>query len=314
VNLPNALSMVIVLLCLCLQAAARTPHLPASMRTTHFIVRYDPSDPYLAKLTAEAAEEKLIRISRDLGVSLDRKRPFRLLVYANHMEFIEAGGLEEKKFTVGTATSWNDTISVDASGAFAPIEEVLAHEITHAVIFRALGNQISKLPLWLNEGLAKYQSEGLTHEDKEMVVNAAANGTLIPLNNLMQRFPSDRVALAYAQSVSAVDYLVREYGKSAPRRLLAELVRSGSTNKAMMKVTGKTINRFAADWYSATTAKYWTVRLTRIGSAVVSVAMAILAIAAFLVRRKQKIEAARRWEQEEFEKMLRKQLDNGWPR
>jgi len=40
----------------------------------------------------------------------------------------------------------------------------------------------------------------------------------------------------------------------------------------------------------------------------------ILAIAAFLVRRKQKIEAARRWEQEEFEKMLRKQLDNGWPR
>jgi len=306
--------MVIVLLCLCLQAAAKTPHLLASMRTTHFIVRYDPSNPYLAKLTAGAAEEKLIRISRDLGVSLDRKRPFRLLIYANHMEFIEAGGLEEKKFTVGTATSWNDTISVDASGAFAPIEEVLAHEITHAVIFRALGNQISKLPLWLNEGLAKYQSEGLTHEDKEMVVNAAANGMLIPLNNLMQRFPSDRVALAYAQSPYAVDYLIREYGKSATRRLLAELVRSGSTNKAMMKVTGKTINRFAADWYSATTAKYWTVRLTRIGSAVVSAAMAILAIAAFLVRRKQKIEAARRWEQEEFEKMLRKQLDNGWPR
>jgi hypothetical protein len=314
VNLPNALSMVIVIFCLCLQAAAKTPHLPESMRTTHFIVRYDPSDPYLAKLTAEAAEDKLIKISRDLGVSLDRKRPFRLLVYANHMEFIEAGGLEEKKFTVGTATSWNDTISVDASGAFAPIEEVLAHEITHAVIFRALGNQISKLPLWLNEGLAKYQSEGLTYEDKEMVANAAANGTLIPLNNLMQRFPSDRIALAYAQSASAVDYLVREYGKSAPRRLLAELARSGSANKAMMKVTGKTINQFAADWYSATTAKYWTVRLTRIVSAVVSAAMAILAIAAFLVKRKQKIEAARRWEQEEFEEMLRKQLDNGWPR
>jgi len=314
VNLLKTLSVVIILLCLYSQAAAKMPHLPASMRTTHFIVRYDPSDPYLAKLTAKAAEEELIKISQDLGVSVNRTRPFRLLVYPTHIGFIEAGGLEENKFTVGTAASWNETISVDASGAFAPIEEVIAHEITHAIIFRALGNRVSELPLWLNEGLAKHRSEGLTHEDKEMIANAAANGTLIPLNHLVRQFPSDRIALAYAQSASAVDYMVRKYGKSAPRKLLTELARSGSLDKAMMKATGKTVSQFAADWYSTTTAKYWTIRLTRIGSAVVSTAMAILAIAAFLVRRKQKIEAAKRWEQEEFEKMLRKQLDNGWPR
>ncbi len=285
------------------------------MHTTHFVVRYDPSDPYLAKLTAKAAEKELIKISRDLGVPINRSRPFRLLVYPTHIGFIKAGGLDDSKFTVGTAASWNDTISVDASGAFAPVDEVLAHEITHAIIFRALENRVSELPLWLNEGLAKYRSEGLTREDKEIIANAAANGTLIPLNRLAQRFPPDRVALAYAQSASVVDYLVRKYGNSSPRMLLAELVRGRkSLNEAMIKTTGKTINQFASDWYSATTSRYWAIRLTRIVSAIVGLAMAILVIAAFLVSRKQKIEAAKRWEQEEFEKMLRKQLDNGWPR
>lgn len=322
-NLPRILSAAIAAVLLCLQSAAGAApdpgmaarqSLSATMRTRHFIVHYDPADPYLAKLMADSASEQLLRISRNLGAPIDTSRPFTLLVYPTHIGFIRGGGLEGSKFTVGTAEGGSETISVDASGAFAPAEDVLAHEITHAVLFRALGPHIRELPLWLNEGIAQRESEPMSLNQRELLAEAAAEGTLIPLPRLSKHFPKDRIALAYAESASAVDYMVREHGPRSVRILISELADTNSFDKAMLAATGKTGDRFTGDWYAHITSRYWGVKLSRIATGVVSALMALLVIAAFLVRRKQKIDAARRWEQEQFEEALRRQrqLGNDW--
>jgi len=280
------------------------------MRTSHFVVHYDSGDPFLVKLMAEAAEDELSRVSRDLGMRSDPKRPFSLYVYSTHMGFIRAGGLETRKFTVGTARSGSEAISVDASGAFALPQQVLAHEITHAVIFRILGARVHALPLWMNEGLAEYESGGKPARDElETVAEAAASGTLIRLEHLSRQFPEKRTALAYAQSASAVRYMIREHGKHSPKVLLSELAATGSFDRAMLMATGRTASRFEQDWLAESTREYWALRATRIGAAVLSVIMAILTIAAFLARRRAKIEAARRWEEEET---LRRLLGSPW--
>ncbi|MCE5199453.1 MAG: peptidase MA family metallohydrolase [Armatimonadota bacterium] len=282
------------------------------LKTDYFTIRYDPSDPYLAKVMADSAQEALQRVSKDLGYKPKMQRPFFLNIYPTHYEFIHAGGLKARKFTVGTTSSWDETISVDASGVLSDPAITIAHEVTHAIIFRHLGPTSPALPLWVNEGLAKYESGGLSGDDKQLIVDAAANGSLLPLSYLNSTFPNDRTDLAYAESCSAVTLMIKQYGKSSPRILLRELENTGSLNRAMHKATGKTAAQFESDWYNYTTKRYWLVKLTRIVTAVTSAIMAVLVVIAFIVRRKQKLEQARRWEQEEFEEAIRRQLGNDW--
>lgn len=282
------------------------------IHTTYFDVHYDPSEKRIAKLMAEVAHEELLRISRNLGYTPGKSKPFPLYVYPSHYGFIKAGGLETSKFTVGTASSGDESLSVDTSGAFAKPEKILAHEITHVVIFRILQSKVAALPLWFNEGLAKYESDDYTSDDDQSIIDAAATGVLIPLSDFENSFPEDRVSLAYAESANAMQYMMEKYGKSSPKVILRELARTGSFDTAMQAATGRTSEQFMDDWYNKTTRKYWPVRISRTAMTVISVLMAILVIAAFLVRRKQKIEAARRWDQEEFEESMRKQLGNDW--
>jgi hypothetical protein len=280
----------------------------ATLRASYFVVHYDPSDPYLAKLMAGIARDELRRISRDLGYKPEPDRPFPIYIYRTHYAFIEAGGLKERKFTVGTANSANEAISVDASGVFALPKEIIAHEVTHAVIFRILGPSVAALPLWVNEGLAKYESEEFSDKDDTILANAASDGTLLALSVLTRTFPDDQNDVAYASSASAMRYMVKKYGKNSPRTLLRELARTGSFDKAMLKATGRTGGRFADEWFAKTGRKYLSLRITRLLTGGLMTFMAILAIVAFLVRRKQKREAARQWEQEEFEDYLRREL------
>lgn len=293
------------------RAAEARARLSRTFSTAHFTVHYDPSDPYLARLMARGAEEHLARITRDLGCKLDPNRPFPLHIYPTHIGLIHAGHLEERKFTVGTTQS-NETISIDASGVFETADRVMAHEITHAVIFRILGRQAVRLPLWFNEGLAEHESLSYPDKARATVADAAADSALIPLSQLTDSFPNKRTDLAYAQSFLAVRYLIDEFGKSAPRRVLAALSKGGSFDEAMRKALGTGDAQFRDRWYEAATIRYRPLRLTRTLAAIGSVVMAALVVVAFLVRRRQKIEAARRWEQEEFEDYLRRNLNDGW--
>ncbi|MEN6356261.1 MAG: peptidase MA family metallohydrolase [Armatimonadota bacterium] len=285
--------------------------LSKTMKTEFFTVHYDPADPYLPQLMSETARIALIRISHDLGYEPEKNRPFVLNIYPTHNSFIEAGGLKDSKFTVGTASS-REVISVDASGVFASPTDTINHEITHMVIFRILCRNVSRFPLWANEGLAQYESEEFPDADNTLVANAAADGALIPLSYFVDRFPKDKSDLAYAESASAIRFMVKKHGKSSPKTMLRELTLTGSFDKAMLKATGQTANTFTDSWEAHVTKRYYALKLTRIAMGVIPVVMAILAIIAFFVRRKQKIEAARQWEQEEFDEAMRRQLGNDW--
>jgi|GEM_PF-825631 len=263
--------------------------LSGTLRTAHFVVSYEPSDPFLAKLLADTAEDELRRISSDLGYSPEKNRPFKLYVFTTHTDFIRAGGLETSKFTVGTTSLGSDEIMVDASGTFDLPERILAHEITHAVVFRMLGFLATEMPLWMHEGLAKYESRESSTYDEEMVATAAAEGSLIPLSHLHNAFPRSNTGLAYAESAAAVKFLIARYGPEIPRRLLKELIRTHSMDAAMIATTGQTISEFEKEWFRAVSKRYRGLRMVRLGTTLVSVMMATLAVVAYLKRRKEQV-------------------------
>jgi len=164
----------------------------------------------------------------------------------------------------------------------------------------------------MNEGLAKYESRGPTGDDEAIIAEAAANGTIIPLRDLAASFPGERSALAYAESWSAVQYLVRKHGQEAPKEILADLARTGSFDAAISSVTGQTQRSFVKSWEDSLIKRLNWARILQITGGFVGLSMAVLAIAAFIVRRKRMRDAARQWEWEEFEESMERQLRE-WP-
>ncbi len=221
-SVPCSLFPIAFLLALLFAVPVSATVLTATMKAPHFDVRYDPQSPILAQTTVDTAEDELVRISKALGYRIEPDRPIPLWIYRRHQSFVEEGGLDND-LTVGTARSGDERVSIDASGAFVTMKQVLAHELTHAVIFRILGDHARELPLWANEGLAKYESEEYPGSDNNLLANAASDGTLIPLAYLKTTFPRDRSDLAYAESASAVT-IPRQAPRprrstSAPRRV-----------------------------------------------------------------------------------------------
>ena len=273
--------------------------------TKYFTVHCAPDESYLAKLMADTALEELKRVAKDLDYDIKNKEPIPLYVYSNHRDFLNNSGFATKTFVVGSTLSRTQSISVDASGVFAMPEEILAHEIAHAIIFRIIDPYFSSLPLWANEGIANYEANDIASGNGSLITDAAASDTLLPLADIQTAFPEKSTPLAYAQSELLVERIIKLYGKKAPARILHDLAEHGSFDDSMRKITDKTEKQFFYSWQNAINKKYSAAKIFKNILSVISLIMVVLVIIAFFVRQRQKMEAIRRWDQEDYEESLK---------
>ncbi|MFM2106693.1 MAG: hypothetical protein RL338_1725 [Chloroflexota bacterium] len=130
------------------------------------------------------------------------------------------------------------------------VSVVITHELAHLVFDTAVRNPYHYPPSWLNEGLAVYLAEGYGPSDRDEVADAIRDGTLLPLEALTGQFPTtrERFSLAYAESVSAIDFLVRTEGTAALVELIRAYGAGKSDDEAMRAATGRSTAEFAAAW------------------------------------------------------------------
>jgi hypothetical protein len=130
------------------------------------------------------------------------------------------------------------------------VSTVVPHELTHLVFDTATKNPYAFPPRWLNEGLAVYLSEGYTDSWRGAVTSAVGSGDIIPLDGLTGQFPTtrDQFFLAYGESVSAVDYLVRTFGKDALVKVVRSYAKGVSDDEAFQAGIGKSVADFQAGW------------------------------------------------------------------
>jgi len=99
--------------------------------------------------------------------------------------------------------------------------------------------------------VAQY-NEFVTHEwEIDLVENAAADGSLVPLAALEDGFGSydvDRIYLSYAEAYSATAYLVKTYGNQGLSALLAAYKDGEPTDKAFQTALGISADQFELDW------------------------------------------------------------------
>lgn len=203
------------------------------------------------------AEAGVADAEKLLGVT--EKDPIDFYVYADQGAFYDALG-------PGTPENVGGEAHADIRTMFALItpgqvdqawvKEVVPHELTHLVFNTAVDNPYHAPPRWLNEGLAVYLSRGYTSSDRSEVESAGRAGTLAPLVSLGGAFPNGaRFFLAYAESVSAVDYMVRTYGKPDLVKLIRSYAQGLTDDEAFKAALGVDVAAFDAGWREALDAK-----------------------------------------------------------
>ena len=193
-----------------------------------------------------------------LGVT--ESDPIDFFIYPDQPSFYDALGPATRENVGGQAHPDIRTLfalitpdEIDASW----VESVVPHELTHVVFATAVDNPYHDPPHWLNEGLAVYLSDSYRDSDRRQVEAAAADGSIIPLDGLAGAFPTtrDRFFLAYAESVSAVDRIVRVNGRDALVKLIRSYADGVSDDDAFRAALGKDVAGFEADWLGELGAK-----------------------------------------------------------
>ncbi len=222
---------------------------------------YEGSDAF-GERALRIGETAVRETSELLGVT--EEEPIDFFVYANQDEFYEALGPGTRENVGGQANADLRTLYALITPAEIDdpwVEIVVPHELVHLVFDTTVDNPYHFPPRWLNEGLAVYLSQGYDVGDRLAVEGAARDGTLIPLNGLAGQFPTtrERFFLAYAESVSSVDYLIRTHGQDRLIALIRSYAAGTTDDEAFQAAIGVDVDGFDAAWRAELRAREPTV-------------------------------------------------------
>ena len=204
-------------------------------QSSHFVLRYEGNQ------TSPELQSELLgtleRGYRDLARQFNSEPADSIIVILyTQKEFFDitqapswAGALNDGKLRIPLG-------GVTATGP--ELEHVLRHELTHSFI-RSLTS--SRCPTWLNEGLAQMM------EPRNSGMYARALGSLfqekkvIPLSALegsFTRFSDMQAAVAYAESLSAAEYLRDRFGMGEIVRMMKSIGSGSTPEDALHHSTG----------------------------------------------------------------------------
>ena len=186
------------------------------LRSEHFLLRYEGEQG--EKLSGEVLSS-LEGSFQNLVLDLDYspREVIVVLLYPN-----------QAFKDITRSPSWvgaiNDgKIRVPVSGLTqvnAELARVLKHELTHSFVRQIT---VGRCPTWFNEGLAQLEEGATTATMGSQLARAAATGSLPSFPSLEGPFlnmPQDQVALAYAKSLAALEYLRTTFDMGEIRNLL----------------------------------------------------------------------------------------------
>jgi hypothetical protein len=220
----------------------------------HYI---DASDSFAADMLT-LADGGVTKAAAMFGVT--ETQPIDYYVYPSQSAFQQ--GLSEPGTIGGVAlASYRTCFATVAPNDTSYAAQVMPHEPTHIVFADATDNPYHTPPRWLNEGFAQYVAQAYDPDSRSLVSQAAQEGTLPSLLALTDYFPldSDRIYLAYAESVGAADFMVRKYGKPAVLKLVQAFKKGDTNDEAFVAGLGVNVAAFDAAFLAdnhATSKKY----------------------------------------------------------
>jgi hypothetical protein len=175
--------------------------------------------------------------------------------------------------------------------------ELIGHELTHIMLYRAAGGRW--LPRWIHEGLAMHVSGEWNIGQDILVARAAWTKNLIHLHRLeeMSVFNGAQANLAYTESYLAVSSFLR----GDPYRIADLLAIYRDTNDfpySFQAVAGIDYSKWTHDWFQRISRQYHLL-LFIFDWKLFWLALPLLIVFLFILKRRQNARTKRRWKIEE---------------
>jgi tetratricopeptide (TPR) repeat protein len=176
------------------------------LRSSHFLLRYAGEQGEQGEKLSGEVINSLEGSFQDLVLDLDYspREVIVALLYPNQA----FKDITRSPTWVGALN--DGKIRVPVSGLAqvnAELARVLKHELTHSFVQQIT---MGRCPTWFNEGLAQLEEGATTATMGSQLARAVATGRLPSFPSLEGPFlnmPQDQVALAYAKSLAALEYL-----------------------------------------------------------------------------------------------------------
>jgi hypothetical protein len=190
-------------------------------RTTHFIIHYQGAAQDFIRSLSEKAEEYYNSIADNLGFMR-----FNFWLWDNRAHiyvYDDAAGYHlatgQPEWSAGAAMPGYKAIYTyaNAQDFFAT---VLPHEMGHIIFREFVGFNNPAVPIWLEEGVASYQMEIRRGAADAFVKRSIADNTFMNIETLSGLNPlmmsdKEKVNLFYLESVSILDFLMKEHGRES---------------------------------------------------------------------------------------------------
>jgi thioredoxin-like negative regulator of GroEL len=228
----------------------------------HFVLFYSPGkDEVLVDLAAETLEGAYQKIGEDVGWR--PARPVRVEILPRISDLARVSTLTEREIeTSGTIAlcKYNKLMVVSPRATIFgyPWLDTMAHELTHYLVSRAT---LDKTPIWLHEGLAKYEESrwrgspgegGLGRAHEHLLAVALRRGKLITFEQMhpsMALLPSQEAAgTAFAEVYTIVAWMREKIGYGGIRNVLAKIKEGKSERRAIGEVMGMPFESVESAW------------------------------------------------------------------
>ena len=140
--------------------------------------------------------------------------------------------------------------AVNSRTAASDLRQSIPHEMVHYDLYQVLGANYDNLPAWFNEGLASLVETNPNPNYELALETAVANKSTIPFTQLCERFPlaEDQAVLAYAQSLSFLEYIQDKYGNSGIQQLIAAYANGGDCDSGVAQAFDLSMAELEQSW------------------------------------------------------------------
>ncbi len=231
------------------------------MRTTHFDVYYADGGEPVARHAVDTLEGLYRSVQEATGLSLRERVPFFL--YNSHPKFQQTN-ITQEALTEGIGgfiEVFKNRIVLPFEGSYPQFDHVLAHEMTHAIVFdnfqqrsgsAVAGAMQSRWPLWFSEGLAEFASlHGWDRASEFYLIDGVTFGYLPPPTSDLEGF------MAYRMGQNFLFFLEKSFGKGTVKKLVSEALASHELEHAFERTVHASLKDVGEVWIRNLRAAYW---------------------------------------------------------
>ena len=220
-----------------------------STEVPHFVLRVAPGLETAVPDIADVLPGIYGDVTAELGYEPNGTLEIKLYADANAL-------VANTLLSLPTIRGWNEPgealkLVHDPQGP--PLAPTIAHELTHFIGFDRAGTRRSRMPWWLDEGIATYVAstiEGPAVDRLAQVIAWEAEGALAPWEEMtvFEETPVELWAYVYPQGYAMVLFVTERFGADRRNAWLAAMATEMEIDEATREELGRSFDRLDAEF------------------------------------------------------------------